>query len=96
MTRNGGSGAFTSLRPAVLGAGRLIGAGLSAASAAPLSKREYDTGAEDDGEGTPLWVLAVASAVLVLLGGAFAGLTIAYVLFSNPSDSCGLSADSYI
>lgn len=34
---------------------------------------------DEDFEGTPVWVLYVASMVLVLLGGAFAGLTIAYV-----------------
>ncbi|KJZ69171.1 hypothetical protein HIM_11441 [Hirsutella minnesotensis 3608] len=80
MRRNGASGAFTSLRPAVLGAGRLIGVGFSAAAAAPLSVREYDGGSGgDDGEGTPLWILALTSAVLVLLGGAFAGLTIAFM-----------------
>lgn len=74
MRKNGAS-SFTSVRPAVLGVGRLLGMGISAVAAAPLAAR--DSGGDD--EGTPLWVLAVASMVLVLLGGAFAGLTIAYV-----------------
>ncbi|PHH86706.1 hypothetical protein CDD83_9867 [Cordyceps sp. RAO-2017] len=77
MRRNGASGPFTSLRPAVLGLGRLVGLGLSAVAAAPVARTE--PGADDDGEPTPLWVLAVASMALVLLGGAFAGLTIAFM-----------------
>ncbi|EQL04053.1 d-3-phosphoglycerate dehydrogenase [Ophiocordyceps sinensis CO18] len=74
MRKNGAS-SFTSVRPAVLGVGRLLGMGISAVAAAPLAAR--DSGGDD--EGTPLWVLAVASMVLVLLGGAFAGLTIAFM-----------------
>jgi len=78
MRRNGGSpGGFSSLRPAVLGAGRLLGMGFSTVAAAPLSKSGHVGGGDDECEGQPLWVLAVASMVLVLLGGAFAGLTIA-------------------
>jgi metal transporter CNNM len=52
----------------------------SVVSAAPLAifGGHYDDN-EPEAEGTSLWVLYVASAVLVLLGGAFAGLTIAYV-----------------
>lgn len=75
MRRNGASSRFTSVRPAVLGVRRLLGMGISAAAAAPLAARESG---REDGQ-TPIWVLAVASMVLVLLGGAFAGLTIAYV-----------------
>ncbi|POR38469.1 Protein MAM3 [Tolypocladium paradoxum] len=74
MRRNGVSGGVISLRPAVIGLGRVLGMGISAAAAAPLSTRDHGDG---DMKATPFWVLAVASMVLVLLGGAFAGLTIA-------------------
>lgn len=64
--------------------GRILGVGLSSVAAAPLAEGRH--GGEDV-EGTPVWVLYVASMALVLLGGAFAGLTIAYVcmpFFSLP------------
>jgi metal transporter CNNM len=57
-----------------LGIGRALGVGLSSAAAAPLSQTKPH---HDDLEGTPVWVLYVTSMALVLLGGAFAGLTIA-------------------
>ncbi len=75
MQRNGGSGGFASFRTCVLGMGRLLGVGLSSVAAAPLVQTEPH--GHDDPEGTPVWVLYVASMALVLLGGAFAGLTIA-------------------
>ncbi|KAF5967406.1 hypothetical protein FBULB1_11236 [Fusarium bulbicola] len=66
-----------SIRPAVIGMGRVFGASLTAVSAFPVdTKGHHDAGEEG---GPSLWVLAVASMVLVLLGGAFAGLTIAQV-----------------
>lgn len=74
MRQNNGSGGFASVRTCVLGMGRILGVGLSSVAAAPLSKRKHE---DDDFEGTPVWVLYVASMALVLLGGAFAGLTIA-------------------
>lgn len=82
MQRNGGSGGFASLRTCVLGMGRVLGVGLSSVAAAPVlqTKPHHD---DDDFEATPVWVLYVASMALVLLGGAFAGLTIAYV--TSPS-----------
>lgn len=61
--------------------GRILGIGLSTAAAAPLTEHKHG---DDDFEGTPVWVLYVASMALVLLGGAFAGLTIAYVLIGSP------------
>jgi metal transporter CNNM len=64
-----------SIRPAVIGMGRVFGASLTAVSAFPIDTQGHH--GEEEGEGTSLWVLAVASMVLVLLGGAFAGLTIA-------------------
>ncbi|KAF5024298.1 hypothetical protein F66182_3628 [Fusarium sp. NRRL 66182] len=66
------------LRPAVIGMGRVFGASLTAASAFPIESKGHGKGGEDE-VGTSLWVLAVASMALVLLGGAFAGLTIAQV-----------------
>ncbi|KAH7312296.1 putative DUF21 and CBS domain protein [Stachybotrys elegans] len=65
---------LASFRPAVIGLGRALGLGISAATAAPLAARGEE---EHHNDGTPLWVLGVASMALVLLGGAFAGLTIA-------------------
>lgn len=47
------------------------------ASAAPISILEKLHDGNEEEEGTELWVLYVASIFLVLLGGAFAGLTIA-------------------
>ena len=66
-----------SIRPAVIGMGRVFGASLTAVNAFPVDTLGHH--GEEDEEGTSLWVLAVASMVLVLLGGAFAGLTIAQV-----------------
>ncbi|KIH89143.1 hypothetical protein SPBR_06578 [Sporothrix brasiliensis 5110] len=83
---------FGTARTLVLGLSRIIFTSLPArtVSAAPLSafdavsKRSaafwpsQHLGEDDpDASGASLWVLYVASAVLVLLGGAFAGLTIA-------------------
>ncbi|KAH7167216.1 hypothetical protein DER46DRAFT_602084 [Fusarium sp. MPI-SDFR-AT-0072] len=83
-----------SIRPAVIGMGRVFGASLTAVSAFPVdTKGHHDAGEEG---GSSLWVLAVASMVLVLLGGAFAGLTIALmgqdsiylqVLSGDPAES---------
>ncbi|KAK7409012.1 cell agglutination protein Mam3 [Neonectria punicea] len=67
---------YSSLRPAVLGIGRILGTGLSAVAAHPLTKRSPHSH-EPDSQGPSLVVLLVASMTLVLLGGAFAGLTIA-------------------
>ena len=66
-----------SIRPAVIGMGRVFGASLTAVNAFPVDTLGHH--GDEDEEGTSLWVLAVASMVLVLLGGAFAGLTIAQV-----------------
>ncbi|KAG5918454.1 hypothetical protein E4U61_001753 [Claviceps capensis] len=74
MRRSNGSGSFASVRTCVLGMGRILGVGLSSVAAAPLTEKKHGG---DELEGTPVWVLYVASMVLVLLGGAFAGLTIA-------------------
>lgn len=78
MPNAGAHGGLASLRPAVLGMARVIGLGLSSVAAAPLNKQQGHH-ADDDFEGTPKWILLTFSMALVLLGGAFAGLTIAYV-----------------
>ncbi|RSL69164.1 MAM3-like protein [Fusarium duplospermum] len=65
---------YSALRPAVIGMGRVFGASLAAVSAHPIQAQGHS---HDEEDGADLWVLAVASMALVLLGGAFAGLTIA-------------------
>lgn len=71
-------------RPAVLGIGKLLFLALCQVlnvSAAPISefigiaKRTDDT--PGDAEDPDLWLYLTVAAILVLLGGAFAGLTIA-------------------
>ena len=74
--RSGSGGGLLGIRSAVIGLGRIVGAGLSSvAVAAPVFAPKESEPPSD----TPIWVLGVASMILVLLGGAFAGLTIAYV-----------------
>lgn len=72
-------------RPFALGISKILFMSLSSVvSAAPLSIfKHYDDDVPEE-QGASLWVLYVASAVLVLLGGAFAGLTIAYVSCYSP------------
>ena len=66
---------FLAVRSAAVGLARVLSLTLSTAYAAPLGIRGH--GDEPEFEGSSLWVLYVASVVLVLSGGAFAGLTIA-------------------
>jgi metal transporter CNNM len=62
----------------VVGLARVLSMTLSTAYAAPLGIQSHGGGHnEPEAEGASLWVLYVASVVLVLSGGAFAGLTIA-------------------
>lgn len=78
LSRSPSHNGIGAVRPAVLGLARLLGVSISAVAAAPLAATfEHGDGDDPDDLGTPLWVLYVASAILVLLGGAFAGLTIA-------------------
>lgn len=72
-------------RPFALGISKILFMSLSSVvSAAPLSVFEHYHDDVPEEQGASLWVLYVASAVLVLLGGAFAGLTIAYVPCHSP------------
>ncbi|CAK7272044.1 cell agglutination protein Mam3 [Sporothrix epigloea] len=83
-------GSTGTVRTLVLGLSRIISASLpvGAVSAAPLSALDalgkgkngywlFENSGADDADGASTLVLYVASVVLVLLGGAFAGLTIA-------------------
>lgn len=62
-------------RPAILALSKALFT--LGASAAPLRVMDKLHDGNEEEEGTELWVLYVASIFLVLLGGAFAGLTIA-------------------
>ena len=86
-TGTGGAGAkrlngYVTTRPAVLGLAKVLCLGITQAtiaSAAPLGQF-LSIAKDDDGkdaEDPQLWVFLGIAAVLVLLGGAFAGLTIA-------------------
>ncbi|KAF9876319.1 duf21 and cbs domain protein [Colletotrichum karsti] len=70
------AGPFGIFRTAVLGLAKALTLGVSSVAAAPIHARAHH---EEEGpaEGDDVWVLYVASMVLVLAGGAFAGLTIA-------------------
>ncbi|KAI1079865.1 DUF21-domain-containing protein [Whalleya microplaca] len=64
-------------RTAVLGLSRALFLSLGFAVAAPIHTFDGQGDEPETEEGGALWVLYVASMILVLLGGAFAGLTIA-------------------
>ncbi|KAI1498974.1 hypothetical protein F5X99DRAFT_391700 [Biscogniauxia marginata] len=69
-----GNGDVLRIRTTVLGLAKAMFLGLAAA--APIQSHDHHDNAPE-AEGGALWVLYVISMVLVLLGGAFAGLTIA-------------------
>lgn len=69
---------FMNTRSAVLGLSRAALLGVRWASGAPLTAMEHGA-PETPEEEAGLVMLFILSAVLVLAGGAFAGLTIAYV-----------------
>ena len=71
------SNGLLAVRPIAVGLARVLTMTLSMAYAAPLHPLGHSGGDEPEAEGGSLWVLYVASLVLVLSGGAFAGLTIA-------------------
>lgn len=66
---------LVAFRPAVLALSKALFT--VGASAAPISIFEKLHDGNEEEDGTELWVLYLASIFLVLLGGAFAGLTIA-------------------
>jgi metal transporter CNNM len=71
---------YTASRPAVFGLAKILCLGisqLSFAGAAPLTSFLYTHEEEPDPEDASLWLYLTIAMVLVLLGGAFAGLTIA-------------------
>lgn len=74
---------YTSTRPAVLGLAKILFLSIcqiTAVSAAPITAFLGIASEEDapkDAEDASLWLYLSVAAVLVLLGGAFAGLTIA-------------------
>ncbi|KAI0129410.1 hypothetical protein BJ170DRAFT_616149 [Xylariales sp. AK1849] len=66
------------IRPVFLGLARAAGLGFTAVTAAPTRLHPWHLhDDEPEAEGSALWVLFIVAMVLVLLGGAFAGLTIA-------------------
>lgn len=77
MARSSSSTGIAGLRTGVLGAGRLLSMGYATVAAAPLTSEGHGGGEGSTGGGTPLWIMAVASLALTLIGGVFAGLTIA-------------------
>lgn len=73
------------VRPTVLALAKILMLTFSSALAAPLqSSLGYEREEEPSADGANKWVLFGASVVLVLTGGAFAGLTIAYVHSIHP------------
>lgn len=81
-------------RPAILALSKALFTVGASAAPVTLFEKLHDGNEEEDG--TELWVLYLASIFLVLLGGAFAGLTIALmgqdsiylqVIAKDPADS---------
>lgn len=75
------SNGLLAARSLTVGLARALFMGISTVTAAPihLGLLEHAASEEPEEGGASLWVLYLVSAVLVLVGGAFAGLTIAYV-----------------
>ncbi|KAI1327416.1 DUF21-domain-containing protein [Xylariaceae sp. FL0255] len=71
------NGNILHVRTAVVGLARILFTGVATAAPAPTFLRARRDHATDSDGGSAPWVLYVISLVLVLLGGAFAGLTIA-------------------
>ena len=77
------SNGYSSTRPAILGLAKILILGLgqlSMTSAAPIKRLLHVTEEEPSRDEPSLWIYLSTALILVLLGGAFAGLTIAYVL----------------
>ncbi|KAL2259907.1 hypothetical protein VTK26DRAFT_6252 [Humicola hyalothermophila] len=71
------SNGFITVRSIVVGLARAVTMAMGTVSAAPLGPLGHTGEAPEQAEGASLWVLYVVSFVLVISGGAFAGLTIA-------------------
>ncbi|KAK1759734.1 hypothetical protein QBC47DRAFT_338095 [Echria macrotheca] len=71
------SNGLLAARSLVVGLSRVLFLGVSSVYAAPLHVSGHLDDNVPEADGASLWVLYVASVVLVLSGGAFAGLTIA-------------------
>ncbi|KAK2033915.1 DUF21-domain-containing protein [Colletotrichum zoysiae] len=76
IRRANNAGGFGLFRTAVLGLTKALTLGVSSVAAAPIHAVNHPD-REPEAEGSSFWVLMGASIALVLLGGAFAGLTIA-------------------
>ncbi|KAK1984401.1 hypothetical protein LZ30DRAFT_747926 [Colletotrichum cereale] len=74
--RANNAGGFGLFRTAVLGLTKALTLGVSSVAAAPIHALNHPD-REPEAEGSSFWALMGASIALVLLGGAFAGLTIA-------------------
>lgn len=84
MRSGGAHNGYTAARPAILGLSKVLFAGLtqlSTATALPLNTAfivaRESSDEPKDAEDPSLWIYLTIAVVLVLLGGAFAGLTIA-------------------
>lgn len=71
------SNGLSAVRSVAVGLARVLSMSISTAYAAPVGTWGHGGGGEPEGEGASLISLYIASLVLVLSGGAFAGLTIA-------------------
>lgn len=72
-----GPNGLLTARSIVVALSRMLFMSLPTAFAAPLTFFEHYDDDVPEADGASLWVLYVTSMALVLLGGAFAGLTIA-------------------
>ncbi len=92
---------YTAARPAVLGMAKVLFLGLcqmSVAGAAPLKELlriADDDDVPKDPDDPSLWLYMGVALVLVLLGGAFAGLTIAYVGLDRDERECSTDEFEY-
>lgn len=69
--------AFSTVRPAILAAARLLALPLAAAAPLLHTAVEGDEDLPKSGDDPSLWIYLAIAVALVLLGGVFAGLTIA-------------------
>lgn len=79
MPSTSSPGNVAGLRPAVLGLAKLVTLTYSTVAASPLLPRGHHIGNDEaeEEDAMPIWIYLVASVILTLVGGVFAGLTIA-------------------